>query len=55
LGPGPILGTTIIAPGRAAKPPTVREAHLKNEEYAREKASFFLVISSFFYAQELVI
>jgi hypothetical protein len=33
----------------------VRAAHLKNEEYARKKARFFLVISSFFFAQELAI
>ncbi len=53
--PGPTLKSQIIAPGRAAEPPTVREAHLKNEDMTRKKLAFSLAYASFFFVQELAV
>ena len=51
--PGLSLKSQAIAPGRAALPPTVREAHLKNEDMTRKKLAFSMAYTSFFFAQEL--
>jgi hypothetical protein len=49
------LGRESSLPGGRQCRPSVREAHLKNEDIAWKKLAFSLAYASFFYAQELAI